>query len=111
MRGQGSSSDYAAVPLQQPGSRGRAHTVYACKYRGGDGRPCHNKVDGRSGAQRHCCGHTCPAAGCTASKRSSASHCPDHAPAAGAKGKAGKKPRPASLYLGFEGDEAGSTAA
>jgi len=98
-----------------PASRARAHTAYACKYRGADGRACRNKAaagggGGGGGAQPFCRGHTCPAAGCTAPKRSSASHCPDHAPAAGTKKKAGKKPqrgKQASVYLGFNGTSGG----
>ena len=111
-------NDYAALPGQPPASRARAHTVFACKYRGADGRACHNKAaaggggggGGGGGAPPYCRGHTCPAAGCTAPKRSSASHCPDHAPAFGAKKTTGKKPqrgRPASVYLGFNGTSGG----
>ena len=91
-------------------SRGRAHTMYACKYRRADGRPCRNDVAAGGGTQPYCRGHTCPAAGCAAPKRSSASHCPGHAPKPGAKKKTGKKPqrgKQASLYLGFNGTSGG----
>ena len=105
-------NDYAALPGQPLAIRARVHAAHACKYRGADGRTCHNKAaaGGVGIAQPYCRGHTCPAVGCMAPKRSSASHCPDHAPAAGAKKKAGTKlqrGKQASVYLGFNGTSGG----
>ena len=118
-------SDYSTVPLQSgepqpPASRGRAQTAHRCVYRAANGQPCHNKAaPGGSSARPHCRGHTCPHAGCTAPKRSGDSHCPDHAPAAGAKkantGSKFQRGKQASVYLGFtsgggNADDEGSTA-